>query len=953
MSDRVHGERPRARLDSQPAQPKRTRSASVGVHSAALRPREKDHPPPRQRFASEDLTRPRVNNVARQLRPLQNAPAPRFAPGPERREHLGPKQEVRDDSALPSERRKKNLVNKRANSMGDMDHEKLRPPLSNGRQMGVGNNPAPPKPGIGDDDLLSSVDPLSDIDDSSDDDEPMINDTLRHDTSTDKPRPPLNPNAIARKKTSVASANEDELEINEQLPTSNLKNTTPNPPSSINLSGKKASIDSADGGELEINEAIRTDDPAKRTLTQSSPNNDPRKKTSLASHNEDEVSGNGSKRPNDVASTGLSPPSPNNGPPKKTSLAGSGGNGGRESLVSQSGVLQSNSSSGQGGGGVTNTNEEQLENEQGNSLLGNPTNNLTTKVKTRSLLLTNELLSGSNDRLRTSSSDFSLPNPAPRLARSGYGAPSDKLEGKHLPGKLAGKVKDIGASSGYLIQGGQKLLKAEITLVQKSELKGKAWLPWEKPDSDKINKQTDFLKVAPIVADVVGDVAAPFKFVEYIGAAAKSGQDIKDVRAAKKIIEEWDRLDDLAHNATSTDARIQAEDKRNALDAKKALAEQTLKAWKTNGDAFLQGSGHVKAWSGLGKYGYSTFLAGKHCVDAAKGTAKKGFWVAFKASVKATKDGAFLMASSIIGLVFNPASMIYYAWQARKDSKKLDKITSMASKIANLPSNLPQQDALFSDVVARVKRKCGKDSFGTWFKRWTNRFRSGIAAIGIVGSAMGVAKAAGATAAIVAGATAVAATWPVIVGIAGATALAAASYGIYKLARHRSSSGHKADLQQTHQLTKMLTAPERTDEDQSKFYGSSKVKRVVQGMAADRTCFTQRQGAQLLQRFADKALTDVDLRNLATWCERENVRSDTSAATHALLHRLVAEGQRGENELGGSDTASFLNRLGLSHETIEALYNSASAALALTDDAARDKALKAPMKLLAKQLVLR
>ena len=693
------------------------------------------------------------------------------------------------------------------------------------------------------------------------------------------------------------------------------------PPNANNTAAKKISIDLADGDELAINEPIRTDDPTKQKLTHTSQNNGPRKE-----HSVDGSDSNISE--NDA---------------------------GRESLGNQSGAKKSSVNSGQGNGGVTITNEEQLGDGQVGSLLESLPNNLTThdNLTTHGQAARssrpNKLLSDSDDSRRTSSSSSVPPNRVPQIERAGYQALQNPMpEGNSLPSNTAAKVKDAGAASGYFIQGGTGLLTTTTTIIQKFELN--AWGPHNKPDPSKIENPGHFLKLSPIVADVASDAAAPFKTVEYIGAAVKSVQDLKAIRDAKNVIKEWDRLDDLARNASSSNDRNDAAAKRDALDAKKALAKKTLKDWKTKGDTLLQTSGHVKAWSGLALYGYGTALATKHCIDAAKDKAKESFWVAFRSSVKATSNGAFLMASSVLGTVFGAASSVYYAWKTSKDSKKLKKIETMAGKIATLPANM-KQDALFSDVAERVKRKCSKDDYGTRFSRRTNRWRSAISAIGIVGSGLGIAKAAGVTAAFVVGATTVAAAWPVVVGVAGITALTTAFYGIYKFRRHRGSSSHKTDLQQTYDLRNKLAAPTRSDQDQRNFYSSSKVKRVVQGMAADRDCFTQHQGAQLLQRFADKALTDVDLRNLETWCERENVRSDTSAATHTLLQRLVAEGRQGSG-LAGSDTARFLNHLGLDGETIEALFNSAKAAFVL-GGAERDKALKAPMKLLAKQLTLR
>lgn len=513
-------------------------------------------------------------------------------------------------------------------------------------------------------------------------------------------------------------------------------------------------------------------------------------------------------------------------------------------------------------------------------------------------------------------------------------------------------VKEGGAGSGYLIQGGQKLLRPVVTGMQMTKLDQPLWKAWEKPDSDAITGKGDFLAGASNAVKAMGDVAQPFKLVEYAAIAKKNLDEVAEYEQAWNVIREWDRLDARARDATLPASRRQAAAAaRDALDAGKALAKNVIASYDAAKKKVVALSGQVKGYAGFAKYGLGTGLAVKHCVDGIN-HAKQGFWTAFQASAKATAKGALGVTAGIVGVVFYPASAAYYYWQGKKDSGKLGKVRAMKDRIGDLAPKV-RNDALFSDVVERIRRKTGKETFATKFKRWTNRFRAGIAAISTVGSAAALAKAAGFGVAVLAGAGAIAASWPFIVGVAGITALGTASYGIYKLARHSDSQSHKADQRQAFQASQDFAGSDQGPRAKAKFYADKCVRTVVHAMAADRSCFDSVQGHDLLDRFAARTLTAADLANIQTWAERENVRGNTSATLGMLLGRLVADGPDRSPGNGVAIAADLLHELGLDDARIRAVHNSAAAASRLPSTEAQAEALKGAMNLLAKELQLR
>lgn len=657
----------------------------------------------------------------------------------------------------------------------------------------------------------------------------------------------------------------------------------------------------------------------------------------------------------------------------KPSLSG----GNRPGRISNSELLDAPDANRPGSAGSNASSGSNESRNQSQISLNNdvPLGNQTVVLQTlqQSSLNPARLASGSQSPSSTSnvnqSSNLAGDISAPPPQQAPPGPPPHPYHDDFLSGTTPGlpsksntdKAKHVGAYVGYGIQSVEKSLKSGSGF--KTQHISGHWEPWKKPELNKGQITPPVLKDLKTTVSIAGDLAQPFKLLEYGAASKKAIEELISLKAAKKIIAEYNRLwTELQHeNPNSNDSTVQRKFKRlDELTAKKVLAQKTLDKGKW--ELFTS---QTKAYVGFGKYAWGTEVAFKHAVAAGKSGFSRS---AYDASVSAGKTTAATVGKAVVGSILDPVSAVYYGIQAKKDSEKLVKLDRM-NRNARTAVVQHGADKTLKSVAQRVQNKTEKNRLGTKFKRWTNRLRSAVSGIGAVGSTFGLLAAFKVGGAFVAGVAVTAAAWPAIVAIAGTAALLTASYGIYQLARHIDSHSDKKTITDAYtEVQQRLTDQGAVYqhgllEASDKLYESKSLGKALKLLEQDGDYVTG-----LRARFENGQLTRGDLDQIRELLMHGHIRRDSNAAAFLLVERLLDEGPPSQNrppQNNNDSAANLLRTLGVSDAKVDAIYKSARQAkenIAGLDTTASDhqkqlktaqKPLRDAMKLLMKEMQLR
>ncbi|HSJ04061.1 MAG TPA: hypothetical protein VK956_16470 [Verrucomicrobium sp.] len=238
----------------------------------------------------------------------------------------------------------------------------------------------------------------------------------------------------------------------------------------------------------------------------------------------------------------------------------------------------------------------------------------------------------------------------------------------------------------------------------------------------------------------------------------------------------------------------------------------------------------------------------------------------------------FKLASGVTGVVVGPLTMAVNSYEMYNDVNERNvqlALKAQSTKVLKSTTGIKQDDGELLAIAERLKLKQTKQSVDKGLSATKNFF-------GALGGA-GTAVAGGVAIAVTAGAVATTASavliaTPIGWGLAGAAALAAIGYGIYKLARHVNSSGIKEALQTTLKNVQGKDPATKVGD-----LGLTGKDAKAMGKITDK--MIKALAAQGITATADQ-FTVQDVQNYAS---KKLLARDTGVATASLYHRFKEE----------------------------------------------------------------
>lgn len=310
----------------------------------------------------------------------------------------------------------------------------------------------------------------------------------------------------------------------------------------------------------------------------------------------------------------------------------------------------------------------------------------------------------------------------------------------------------------------------------------------------------------------------------------------------------------------------------------------------------------------------------------------------------------FKLAGGVTGVVVGPLTVAvngYEFYNDVRDNRQFLALKEKSTQALKRDDVIKQDDVELLAIAERLRLKQKKQSVDKGLSA-TKNFFGALGGIGTAtAGAVAIAVTAGAVSATAAG---VLIATPVGWGLAGAAALAAIGYGIYKLARHLNSKGIKDALQTTLQNISGKDPGTKISDLNLEGKDAKAMKRVTDKMIK-----------ALKAQGITATASDFTVADVEAYASKKLLARDTGVATASLYHRFKEEvggyfNQQGITDPTENDIEGYLNAKKDERPVSSAVGLMAALGLSLTKgeaiDMFRDGSSSDSVKFLTKKLKL-